>query len=502
MSAGNGNSGAARPWPRWAQAVLLLLPVALSWSLTRRQPALLIDDAYITFRYAENLVRGHGLVFNPGERVLGTTAPLWAGILAGAGAMGFLIPAAALFLGRLFTALTCGLVSLILWRRVAAAPAIIAGLVLAVHPDVIFFANSGMETGFYMALVLASLGAGLEEWFMVSALLGAAGFLTRPDGALLLILGAVLALAKGGKPLVRFAAAATVMVLPWLIFATLYYGSPIPLSIAAKRLDHPTDLIALMRGYAVHLLPAPPMYVLALLAIPGGVLVLLRRLKLWPFAAWVALYAAGLILTRIAPVFPWYVTPLFPMLMILAAWSSQILFFSESPAWLRSRRRLAAWSGVVVLAGLGLWLFSWRDYYFQIRRMQFARAQDYLEIGQWVATQAQPGDKVLVGEVGAVGYALMDFEVLDSSGIAAPEIYRLRLDHHERQLQAGQQPDSAQWVKAVIARFRPYWIVTWYKFLFLHDLSRDSQIVAHYRRVFPPLPGKEEFFVLKREPNP
>jgi hypothetical protein len=29
------------------------------------------DDAYISFRYAQNLVEGHGLVYNPGERVQG-----------------------------------------------------------------------------------------------------------------------------------------------------------------------------------------------------------------------------------------------------------------------------------------------------------------------------------------------------------------------------------------------------------------------------------------------
>src|SRR5207302_4729112 len=42
-----------------------------------------IDDAYITFRYARNLAEGLGLVYNPGEWVLGTTAPLWAIVLAG-----------------------------------------------------------------------------------------------------------------------------------------------------------------------------------------------------------------------------------------------------------------------------------------------------------------------------------------------------------------------------------------------------------------------------------
>jgi hypothetical protein len=35
------------------------------------------DDAFITFRYADNLVRGHGLVFNAGERVEGYTNFSW-----------------------------------------------------------------------------------------------------------------------------------------------------------------------------------------------------------------------------------------------------------------------------------------------------------------------------------------------------------------------------------------------------------------------------------------
>jgi hypothetical protein len=30
-----------------------------------------VDDAYISLRYARNLIDAHGLVFNPGERVEG-----------------------------------------------------------------------------------------------------------------------------------------------------------------------------------------------------------------------------------------------------------------------------------------------------------------------------------------------------------------------------------------------------------------------------------------------
>src|SRR5271155_2471968 len=42
----------------------------------------LFDDAYASLRYASNLAQGLGFVFNPGERVLGTTSPLHTLMLA------------------------------------------------------------------------------------------------------------------------------------------------------------------------------------------------------------------------------------------------------------------------------------------------------------------------------------------------------------------------------------------------------------------------------------
>ncbi len=53
--------------------LLWLVPLAyltsVSWFLT--------DDAFISFRYVQNLLEGHGLVFNVGERVEGYSNFLW-----------------------------------------------------------------------------------------------------------------------------------------------------------------------------------------------------------------------------------------------------------------------------------------------------------------------------------------------------------------------------------------------------------------------------------------
>src|SRR4030067_3215000 len=66
----------------WAVLVALIVILALAAPLIPGPRT--IDDAYITFRYARNLLAGNGFVFNPGERVLGTTTPLFTLVLSAA----------------------------------------------------------------------------------------------------------------------------------------------------------------------------------------------------------------------------------------------------------------------------------------------------------------------------------------------------------------------------------------------------------------------------------
>ena len=56
--------GSSLPW-----LVVLAWLASVAWFLC--------DDAFISFRYVRNLVEGHGLVFNIGERVEGYSNFLW-----------------------------------------------------------------------------------------------------------------------------------------------------------------------------------------------------------------------------------------------------------------------------------------------------------------------------------------------------------------------------------------------------------------------------------------
>ena len=75
-----------------------------------------IDDSYITFRYARNLLNGEGFVYNPGERVQGTTTPLYTllmtGLGAAAGGSEAPFPRLALGFNAVMDAVTC----LLLWQ--------------------------------------------------------------------------------------------------------------------------------------------------------------------------------------------------------------------------------------------------------------------------------------------------------------------------------------------------------------------------------------------------
>ena len=55
-----------------------LLAAAVAFFLVEAWPQRVpLDDSFISFRYARNLLEGHGLVYNPGEPVEGYTNFLW-----------------------------------------------------------------------------------------------------------------------------------------------------------------------------------------------------------------------------------------------------------------------------------------------------------------------------------------------------------------------------------------------------------------------------------------
>lgn len=236
------------PWPIAAGllAALLLLLVHV------RVYAFLTDDAFIAFRYARNLLHGHGLVFNPGlERVEGYSDFLWVVLLAGFSACGVPIEAAA---NAVSVAATVALWALVVWfcgrRRPPAGREwllLFPAAALAVSRSFAVWATSGLETRLFELLAVAGvfrLAIEVEEQprrRAVAPWLFALASLARPDGLLVSACAAGVALLavarRGAHALGRFAAGwipFVVLVGAHFAFRLAYYGSWLPNTYYAK----------------------------------------------------------------------------------------------------------------------------------------------------------------------------------------------------------------------------------------------------------------------------
>jgi len=215
------------------------------WAALRR--SWVCDDAFISFRYAEHLVGGLGLVYNPGERVEGYSNFLWTlwsalGLWIGADAERWATTAG--------IACYAAAIGILIWnswsiRREQAGPVSwipVAAILAALHPDWNIFATGGLETSLFtlqitLAYVLLARGEpGQGRAAAVGLLLGLAA-MTRPDGVLIAATMALFALItnpRRPRTLVILLAAFLVVWLPYTAWRISYFGDYFPNTYYAK----------------------------------------------------------------------------------------------------------------------------------------------------------------------------------------------------------------------------------------------------------------------------
>ncbi len=158
-----------------------------------------VDDAYISFRYAQNAIRGHGLVFNPGEKVEGFTNFLWTVLMLPLEGSGVDVGRASVVLGA---ALSLAILWLVLrFARLANLPrgaGPLAALLLAVDGTFALWSVGGLETALFAFLVFAGAVLYVREQEVETApysgplpysgLFFALAAMTRPEGLMVFAL--------------------------------------------------------------------------------------------------------------------------------------------------------------------------------------------------------------------------------------------------------------------------------------------------------------------------
>jgi hypothetical protein len=450
----------------WAGLLLALLFAALAAQfLVAGVEA--IDDAYISFRYAQNLVEGHGLVYNPGEPpVQGYTNFLWVLIIALALALGLPPVATACGLGFMAGLATLLLTAAWSFRRLAPgqAAAAVAPVLLVANLGFVVWSFRGLETGLFTLLLLAAGLAHLRRPAVaglspVSALLLVLATLSRPEGALafaLMALHALISRWREGAPLIRREDLPALGIFVGGVglfggWCAWYYGDPLPNTFHAK-VGGPLDSLPRGRDYLWNFAQYGTGWPLLLL--PLALLPRKRRDRTRSFALLMVAGFAVYIALVGGDVFPAYrfLVPVLPFLYLLVGDGLAGLEDAVGRA-VAGRSRGAAGAGdrpgrlAIPVLTVGVLLavvalathrpssaFAWREWRGGNRYTESLRM-----VGRWLRAEVPPGTWIALNPAGALPYEsrlpAIDMLGLNDREIALTPVGRLgrgRLAGHEK----------------------------------------------------------------------
>lgn len=421
---------ALKDLPRLRQRVALyqgsisLAWITWAWWAGCRASGTLSDDAFITLRYASNLARGAGLVFNPGERAFGCTEPLLAVLLGSLhAASGLPLPGLATAVHAVALLATAALVikgGLGRGRPVAAA--VVGTLVLALP-------FSWMLQGFAWPCVAALLALAASEAARRPSLAGALSGLAvgfRPDALLGVAVLPVLAAAASEErkvgTAVRVIAGATLVVGLLILAAWLWFGQVLPGTLAAKQAFALGSQRAGTRSGFGFWPAAWPVFTrvfgrhLAPVAVLWGLCGMGRTLREGDPASRV-LVALGGGLAVAYPLlgvsfWPWYVA--LPLVALLLGLAQLLLPFGT--------QRVALWRSLLVLPALLALLaagYSARQWG-QSEQPGPPRVAVYKAAAAWISASTPATARVAAVEVGTLAF-YADRHVDDLLGLVSPQ---------------------------------------------------------------------------------
>jgi hypothetical protein len=397
------------------------------WAVTDRK----WEDGLITVIHARNAVEGIGLTHHAGEPVthgftsaVSVLVPLLGEAIHVGG--GFLALRLTALIAFVFTAIAAYAIGKRLGLRPVAM--FFALAYLAFDFNQIFYGMSGMETQIAVAVLLWGIYCTMTRRTVACGLLFGLAILTRPDFILFVGPALVSLFLWRKRESVRAALIGVGVVVPWVIFTTLYYGSPIPNTIKAKNLRYPLNAPDLLAGPGAwwnwlhdRILTAHdfwhaftpflekglinkgplPEWVLGDIAFAFIVLAAVgiwfaRSVPgWWPAPVFAIVFGLYDLITIPVGYYEWYLPPFMAVVALLAAGGmSQI-----SKAGARK-------TGALLAVGLAIAFAVHIPYTFELERRVQVDIEDKVRqrLGEYLHRVVRPGEKVTSESAGYVGY--------------------------------------------------------------------------------------------------
>ena len=387
------------------------------------------DDTFITLRYARNVTRGDGFVFNSGEQVEGYTNFLWLILLATAGKIGLPVAMTARTLSFLFT-----LATLLLSGFAVRASARNSGydtwsgalclflppILLAATAPVSAWAASGTEIPLFTSLLLLGFiflreGRSPASVFALFGLLG----LVRPEGLLFYGMAGILLLLRSDKKkvLIEGIGIFTALYAPYLIWKWFYFGSLLPNTFYAK-----TGPFGIMIGNGSR-------YIAGFIAsygymLPLGLLLLKRRVREWNvilpalfvLAHWLSIMMLG------GDWMPHYrlLLPTLPIAVIVAVEGLFAAGRDRADEAAPSKRSNPIPIVTIMLAVLMMFPGGLKYDLFRTERLT---VRIFARLGKRLHEILPPSTSLGLGSIGAIGY-YSDMRIVDILGLTDAHIAR------------------------------------------------------------------------------
>jgi hypothetical protein len=389
--------------------------------------AIILDDAMITFRVAENLAYGRGFVYNPGEYVQVTTTPLYTMLLAGGSWLFGSAPKAALALNLTLSA-AIPILAYDVGRRLAGRITGAGGAILLMAMPLLLNAFS-MESFLYVAFILASLDAYSCGRYLLAGILAGFTGLIRGDavsvGAVILSYD-VLASRRFRWPLII--PAITIPAL-WYLFASVYYGSPFPATLAAKSAQGEMNWLGerflsgfnefywekwTLEDYGLQFYWIPVLLVIGL----GPVL--------WRERLWLVLIGRDLLYIAIfaglgVTFSEWYYAPLMPGVALLTARGIQLISTGLAGVLPSPRARPFVSASLALALVVMLLKIIYPATAEVIKDHPDWKAKAYPQVGRWLAQHTQPTASLGLIDIGHLGYQSRK-QIIDIVGLAQPDV--------------------------------------------------------------------------------
>ncbi len=425
-----------------------------------------VDDAYISFRYAQNAIRGYGLVFNAGERVEGFTNFLWTALMIPLEGAGVDVGRTSMLLGALLALALMWLV--VRFAKIVAAPrgtGILAAALLAVDGSFVLWSISGLETVMFAFLIFAggllyvreqdgrrpmtddrnpSSVLPLPSNFPFSGIFFALAAMTRPEG---LFVFAITVAHQAAwrllterrlftlRDILRGVAFAAIFA-PYWLGRWYYYKSFLPNSFHAK-VSASGPAAQIQRGWnhlaqfvGVHLgwvITIPP--IVALSSIVRSAVK--NRRSFWisyftmiiiPYSAYIVYVGGDWSVGR-------FFVPFLPMFYLLFSTGLVDMWkwFVESrvASWGERLVHLGKIGVMLLVSAIFLWSSWGGEYGIYIRSFDAGRATEArVTMGKWLKANAPRGTLIAVDAAGQVPY-FSELPTIDMFGINDLHIGRL-----------------------------------------------------------------------------